>query len=116
MKLLLFDIDGTILLSGGAGYRGMTKSFHELYGVESALKRVTLSGMTDPLIFRQAGEHFNIPFDEEAHQAFKTRYLELMKDEIQLDGKGKRLMQGIVEILEALKKEDSVVLGLLTGN
>ena len=57
MRLLLFDIDGTLVLTGGAGSRAMTRAFAETHGLEDALKKVDLAGRTDRIIMRDALTH-----------------------------------------------------------
>ena len=51
MKILLFDIDGTLMLSGGAGRRAIDRAFFELYGISDAFGEVVPDGNTDPKIF-----------------------------------------------------------------
>ena len=68
MKLLLFDVDGTLVLTGGAGVRAMTRAFQEVWGVPDAFRRVAMAGgrssasaclsrafSFSPGIFRRAG-------------------------------------------------------------
>ncbi len=53
MKLLLFDIDGTLMLSGGAGRRAIDRAFLEIHGVKGAFGDIVPDGNTDPAIFRE---------------------------------------------------------------
>ncbi len=116
MKLVLFDIDGTLVLTGGAGKRSMTRAYHEIFGIDNALEKINFSGMTDLLIFRLASEQFGREFSFEAHRKFKAAYLTYLVEEILLEHPEKRLLPGVVDLLEALKKRPDVTLGLLTGN
>jgi phosphoglycolate phosphatase len=52
--LVLFDIDGTLILSGRAGIRGMNRSFERLFDVAGALDQVALAGRTDRAIVTEA--------------------------------------------------------------
>src|ERR1700710_2469244 len=52
--LLLFDIDGTLVLTGGAGGRAMSLAFEEVFGVPDALRGITMAGRTDPWILADA--------------------------------------------------------------
>jgi len=116
MKILLFDIDGTLLLSGGAGRRGMEKAFEDTFEVPAALDGLTLSGMTDPLIFKNACVKHNLPYSDEKHEAFKTAYLENLPKEILKPGSNKIAMPGVHELISKLSSMDGIQLGLLTGN
>lgn len=116
MKLLLFDIDGTLILSGGAGLRAMTRAFARLYGIADGLAGVNLSGRTDNSILRDALAKFDLPDTEEVEAEFKALYFELLAEEMPLPVDGKRIMPGVAELLEALASRPEVHLGLLTGN
>ncbi len=52
--VVLWDIDNTLLPTGGAGSLGMARAFRDLYGVEDAFRRIEFSGRTDSAIFRDA--------------------------------------------------------------
>ena len=54
LKLLLFDIDGTLLLSGGAGLRALNQAFTDLFAIENAFEGIPVAGRTDPLLLRDA--------------------------------------------------------------
>ncbi len=55
-RIILFDIDQTLLYSGGAGGLAMRRAFHELYGIEDGFRRIEFSGRTDWAILRAAME------------------------------------------------------------
>ena len=116
MKLLLFDIDGTLLHSGGAGLRAMTRAFTDLYAIPDALAGVSLSGRTDSSILQDALARVALPYSAEVEEIYKQRYFERLAEEMPLPGSGKRLMPGISALLEALSGRPEVYLGLLTGN
>lgn len=116
MKILLFDIDGTLILSGGAGIRGMNKAFAELFGAENALNGITVSGMTDKIIFRNACKKSNIVFSEANHSNFKEKYIMYLSEEIEKPGPNKGMLPGVKDLLNLLQKDSGVKLGLLTGN
>lgn len=116
MKLLLFDIDGTLLLSGGAGKRAMNRAFAQLYGFDEILDGISLSGRTDNTIMKDAYVRANVDFSDEELQRFKTLYFELIKEEMQQDAPDKRLMPGVDTLLPMLAEREDVHMGLLTGN
>jgi phosphoglycolate phosphatase-like HAD superfamily hydrolase len=116
-KLVLFDIDGTILLSAGAGRRAITAALAEAIGDAAAFGRVRFDGKTDPQIvldlLEAAGQ--TGPHSEERVQALCARYVSLLEDEL-ASVSGMRLMPGFPAILDRLEATSGVVLGLLTGN
>ena len=115
-KLLLFDIDGTILNSGGAGKRAMVRAFEEVWGVSDGFRGIHMSGKTDPFILRQALEQAGLATDKTKTEAFKSRYFELLSIEIEKPNAFKKLMPGILALIRHLHEEPTVELGLLTGN
>ena len=116
MKLLLFDIDGTLVLSGGAGKRAMNRVFEELYGYADVMEGITLSGRTDDKIMMDAYARAGIAFNYPELQRFKVRYFEMIKLEMLVDHNGKRVMPGVAQLLPELQMRDDVYLALLTGN
>lgn len=116
-RLVLFDIDGTLLLSGGAGRRAITAALGEEVGSTDAFKGIRFDGKTDPQIVTEllsAAGH-GIP-DRERVAALCERYVTLLEQELQGGSSGTVVMPGIFELLDRLESEASVVLGLLTGN
>ena len=116
MKLLLFDIDGTLILSGGAGLRAMNRAFEQLYGIPNILDGITLSGRTDDKIMMDAYAKANIPFSYDELNRFKSAYFDLIEEEVRAPGRAKRTMPGVEALLPELARRDDVCLALLTGN
>ncbi len=115
-KLLLFDIDGTLIHSDGAGVRAMNAAFEQLYGIADAFQGFSMAGRTDTSILAEAFEKYHLPMDAEHETVFKARYAELLPSELERPSQKRRLMPGVALLLEALKQRDNVYLGLLTGN
>jgi phosphoglycolate phosphatase len=115
-KLILFDIDGTLVLTGGAGKRGMTRAFDAVFGVADAFAGIELSGRTDTSILADAFECHHIRVNPDGVGRFRTRYLECLRDEVVRATSGKRVLPGISTLLEALHARVDSFLGLLTGN
>ena len=119
MKLVLFDIDGTIMLSAGAGGRAVRRALVEVFGAPGP-EQHRFDGKTDPQIVRElmslAG-HGAEQIDARMPALFE-RYLAYLNDELQVSAAagGIRIMPGIFDLLDALEARDDVVLGLLTGN
>jgi phosphoglycolate phosphatase-like HAD superfamily hydrolase len=113
-RVVLFDIDNTLLYSGGAGSFAMNAAFNELFGVSDGFARVEFSGRTDLYILEQGlAEHRIAGGSEEHLAAFSSRYYELLPEALaQREG---YLMPGFPELLSALR-DAGVRLGLATGN
>ena len=115
--LILFDIDGTLLLSGRAGLRAMTRAFQQAFGITDAFKGESFGGRTDSYLVSKALKGAGLPDTGENHDRFRDTYLPLLAEEIQHPGQGhKGLMPGARELLEALQEYDHLHLALLTGN
>jgi phosphoglycolate phosphatase-like HAD superfamily hydrolase len=113
-KLILFDIDGTLLTSGGAGERALRRGFRARFGIEDDLAKVEIAGRTDSGIARQMLAYHGLPETPENLTAFFDGYLQFLTEE--LPASPGYLLPGIVPLLEALKARPDVVLALLTGN
>jgi phosphoglycolate phosphatase-like HAD superfamily hydrolase len=116
MKLLLFDIDGTLMLSGGAATRAVNRAFKKIYGIGNAMDGIKPDGKTDVAILR---EIFNKTLErdfspKEADAVFKD-YVLFLAEEIAISP-GYRVMPGVFEIIKALSKREDVILGIATGN
>jgi len=115
IKAVLWDIDGTLLTTGGAGAVAWQRAFQELYGVEANIDEHTRAGMTDPeiteIIFAEVVGHAPTP---EEGAAVVAKYLEHMPDAV-AESTGYRVMPGIEEILARLA-EAGIVQGVVTGN
>jgi phosphoglycolate phosphatase len=115
-SLILFDIDGTLVLTGGAGGRAMSLAFEKVFGVRDALRGITMAGRTDAWILADALSLHNIPSDAAAIVRFREVYLRHLTIELDKPGARKGLMPGVRELLDALLRRDDVYLALLTGN
>ncbi len=116
MKLVLFDIDGTLLTSGKAGAEAMRITFAELYGIPDGLSGISMSGKTDPIIFEEAIAQNQLTADAAAFQIYHERYLTHLRQALSEPSRAQRLMPGVLEVLEGLASQPHIILGLLTGN
>ena len=114
--LVLFDIDGTLIHSGGSGVHGMNLAFEEIWGMANALQGVPLSGRTDVLILQEALQRQRLAWTAAEIDQFKERYFLHLAADMQQPRPARRLMPGFPELLEHLRKMKHVHLGLLTGN
>jgi phosphoglycolate phosphatase len=115
IRAVLFDIDGTILVTGGAGGVAWQRAFEELHGVDANVAEHTDAGMTDPeiatIVFREViGREGS---QEERSKAIGS-YLKHLPDAV-AESNGYRVMPGIEQLLPRLI-EAGVLLGLVTGN
>jgi phosphoglycolate phosphatase len=115
--LILFDIDGTLLLSGRAGLRAMTRAFADTFGITDAFAGESFGGRTDSYLVSKALQAAGLPDTPEQHDRFRDIYIPLLAEEIEHPGTGhKGLMPGARELLEALDEHHHLHLALLTGN
>src|SRR5438094_527839 len=114
MHVCLFDIDGTLLASGGAGKAAMERALCEEFGVELSAERVPYSGRTDRAIGRDLLGVHGLPATTENWQRLAAGYLRRLPDT--LNRHQGRVLPGIAALLQQLAARTDVVLGLLTGN
>jgi phosphoglycolate phosphatase len=116
-KLVLFDIDGTLVLTGGAGIRAMNLACEDVLGHRDALEGVPVAGRTDWVILHDALHKMGRDLDEALFGRLRDEYVTRLQDEIGLRGQGvKAVMPGIRPLLDELEARDDVFLALLTGN
>jgi len=117
MKLLLFDVDATLILTGGAGIHALNRAFQELYNIQTAMQDVAPHGKTDPAIVREVlCKRFGIDrADDRTVAAILEAYVRYLQDEVENSNKYE-VLPGIIEILEGLQLRNDVLLGLATGN
>jgi phosphoglycolate phosphatase-like HAD superfamily hydrolase len=114
MKFILFDIDGTLMDSGGAGIRSLTLAFEEIFSVRDAFRSISMAGKTDMQILREGFELHHIDCSNGIIPEFYRRYTGHLKQNIRTT-QG-HVMPGIREALGGLSEQKGFTLGLLTGN
>ncbi len=113
-RLFLFDIDGTLITSGGAGEAALKDAMRSRFDVEEDLDGIILAGATDARIARELLEKHSIAVSAENVAALLDTYLGHLNERIgRHDGK---LLPGIVPLLKVLSERSDAVLALLTGN
>jgi phosphoglycolate phosphatase len=117
MRLVLFDIDGTMLWTDGAGRRAIHAALTEVFGGTGPAS-YWFDGKTDRQIVRDlmrleghADGHIDARMD-----ALLERYVQYLERELADPAHPLRLFAGVAELLDALERRDDVTLGLLTGN
>ena len=120
MRLLLFDVDGTLLLSGGAGMRAFYRAFQQVYQVVVDREVIRPDGRTDPWIAREMLAHFGLEerWSEPTRNALFCAYLEMLEEEMSLVAASGalRVLPGVVDLLQTLTRQPDFALGLATGN
>ena len=117
MRLLLFDIDQTLVNTGGAGLRALNRACHKLFHIDNAMDGISPHGRTDPAIVREILRvrlKNPSPSGREIETVLES-YLSFLKDEVHLSP-AYRVLPGIVSLLEHLVAHHDAVLGLATGN
>jgi phosphoglycolate phosphatase-like HAD superfamily hydrolase len=116
ITLFLFDVDGTLILTGGAGMRALRRTFRELFRRDAVIDGIRFHGRTDPEIIDDifvAG--LGRPATPAETEAVCSRYLAYLDEEVR-DSPGYRLMPGLPDLLETLAGRAEARLGLATGN
>ena len=121
MKLVLFDIDGTLLWTDGAGRRAIHRALLDEAGTAGPIESYRFDGKTDPQIVRELLSLAGHPAAADAGRidAVCRRYVEHLRSELAAPTQTTRLMPGTRELLGALEPHEAgrrALVGLLTGN
>ncbi|MFH1303123.1 MAG: HAD family hydrolase [Planctomycetota bacterium] len=114
MHICLFDIDGTLIDTGGAGQRSILHMLEEEFQVSAPVEGIPTAGRTDHAIMVDLFKYFDIPNTSQNRKRFETGYLKLLAEKLK-EQQG-RVLPGIQAILETLSQQAHIDLGLLTGN
>ena len=112
-KLLLWDIDGTIIGTKGAGETAMNRAFEEVFQQAGDLYDIDYSGRTDPLLGKLLCEHYGLPFAPDTNRAFVEAYVRHLS--AILRETPATLLPGM-DVLGELSARPDCLQGLLTGN
>lgn len=113
-RLILWDIDSTLVNTGAAGQHALVRTTVEWFGGEGDLNGVEIAGRTDRAIAHQILEKYGKTGAGQNVDAFLGRYVALLPEE--LPRRHGRVLPGIRELLEDLARQSDKLLGLLTGN
>src|SRR5437763_13102120 len=113
-RLLLFDIDGTLIHSGGAGVEALKLALTERFNIKDDLRDIEIAGMTDSGIVISILEKHKMPTTAENVAAFLDSYVHFLS--LELPRRKGNLLPGVLDLLQKLKTRKHLVLGLLTGN
>ncbi|HEY9682009.1 MAG TPA: HAD family hydrolase [Oculatellaceae cyanobacterium] len=116
-RLVLFDIDETMISSDGAGRRAFARVLKREYGISEEIGQISMSGKTDPQILKEIFEYVQKGHlhTKETLQEFYQHYLEALKEEVAASTTY-IIHAGIPTLLARLALDESAYLGLVTGN
>jgi phosphoglycolate phosphatase len=117
VKALLFDIDQTLINTGGAGLRALDRACIKLLGLQNAMQGIPPHGKTDPAIVREIlRSKLGSPHPNNSEIAsILDAYLSFLKEEVR-ESPTYRVLPGILSLLDEMSTRDDVILGLATGN
>lgn len=113
-KLLLWDIDGTLLHTGKAGEAALGHAMEKLHGISRGLEGLEIAGRTDKWIVEQLLAREGLPHGDREIARFLDVYVERLAEE--LPNRQGGLHPGVLGILEEGHRREDIVQGLLTGN
>ena len=114
MHVILFDIDGTLLHSGGAGQAGIERALELAFGVTAPTEGIPSAGRTDRAIGRDLIRFHALEDSDTTHARLQETYLHVLPSE--LTSREGIVYPGVRELLTRLSGREDVLLGLLTGN
>lgn len=113
MRLILFDVDGTLIDSGGAGTRSLNLSLKELFSIDNAFDGISMAGKTDTQIIKEGLLKHGISVNGNIDAVIRA-YLKYLRKEI--NNERKHIKPGIHDLLDTLSFIKDTGSGLLTGN
>ena len=113
-KLLLWDVDGTLIWGGGGGERSLAKAMKEAFSIDAELEVVDYWGRTDKKIGQMLMDYYGVTQTQENLHGFIEAYLAHLVEQMPLGDT--KTHPGIVDILEAASEREDIFQGLLTGN
>ncbi|MEE8349470.1 MAG: HAD family hydrolase [Acidobacteriota bacterium] len=117
MRVVLFDIDGTLIDSAGAGGRALRSALAEHYSFTDGTDGVRFDGKTDPQIVREILSRHGSEelYSEEEMPRFFSLYLSFLREELSA-GENFQVLSGVRELVGVLDRDENFLMGLATGN
>ncbi len=113
-KLLLWDIDGTLVRTQGAGQRALSQALKIIFNIDSDLEFLDMAGRTDPYIFQEMFRALGITRTEQNFHDLLEAYFSCLP--VEMAKAGGYTPPGILQILEVVRQRTDLAQGLLTGN
>ena len=114
-RLILFDVDQTLISTRGGDRKALNDTFQELHGIDDAFEGISFGGRMDLSIMDQVYSHWGVAEGDRSLGDFKARYFELLELVLK-DWEMGIVYPGIPELLRALDSRAGVQIGLATGN
>jgi phosphoglycolate phosphatase-like HAD superfamily hydrolase len=115
-QLVLFDIDGTLIHTGGAGGRALSQALVRTCGIENGFDGIPLAGRTDTAILADVLAKAGLEADPALVGRFQSTYYELLKEELGRLPPSARVLPGVEVLLDRLARRPATTIALLTGN
>ena len=115
-KLFLFDLDWTVIYTGGAGIWALNHAFLTLHNIPDAMKGISPDGKTDPAIIR---EMIKVHLKRDAQPGEIEKLCQMYVDRLPAEvakSTGYKILPGVPQLLEILSKRSDAMVGLGTGN
>jgi len=116
VRIVLFDVDGTLLWTDGAGRRAVHRALKDVLGIEHPAAGFRFDGRTDPEIVRLLAAAAGRPHESAVVADVLAHYVGLLDDELSRPGHKTTVYPGVLELIAALERRSDCVVGLLTGN
>jgi phosphoglycolate phosphatase len=120
MRVVLFDVDGTLISTGGAGMRAFHRALLDAFGLDVGKGVLRPDGKTDPLIVKELVAQFDLAdqWGEKTTQALFSSYLDHLEEEMCRAKEGGliRILPGAENLLQRLTTLSDFCVGLATGN
>ncbi len=114
MRTLLFDIDGTLLLTNGGGSGALKLAMEQEFGLDSACTNINFSGRTDRSLLVELLQRNKLSVSEEAVARLRDRYATLLP--AVLDRRGGRVLPGVMDLVPRLSAHERLRCYVMTGN
>ncbi len=117
-RVVLFDVDGTLIYAHGAGHRALVEAMEAVFGTAGPHKEYDWRGKTDPLIVRELLRLAGVPKKKVTLASLRTCFVEYVRrlEATLANGQPVDIMPGIGELLPRLAERQDILIGLLTGN
>ncbi len=116
MKLVCFDIDGTLIWTDGAGRRAIHRALVDVLGSAGPIDTCRFDGRTDGEIVQRLGEGAGRAMSDAVVEQVLARYVTCLTEELARPGHHTKVYPGVVPLLDALEQRRDCVIGLVTGN